>query len=161
MKYSKAKDNEGGRLGKEMREEEKKETPAGSKYAPRHRSEIPAEELEQIADAYLVKGISQGDVARMYRVKRTLVHNLVKEKKTNPEKLRVQKTKEKEEAETSKLVADVAADMLERSVPIDKAATVQKAIRRLHNVDVGIDTVRHVLKHDLGLRYHVVKKIPI
>ena len=100
-------------------------------------------------------------MARMFRVKKTLVQSLVREKKKNPDKLRKLKEKEKKEADTTQLIAETAEDMLERSIAIDKAATVRKAIRRQHNVDVSIDEVRHVLKHELGLRYHVVKKIPI
>ena len=58
VKLSRSENNEGGLLGKDIQEEEKWETSAGSNYAAKHRSELSADELEEIAAAYLVKGMT-------------------------------------------------------------------------------------------------------
>ena len=54
-----------------------------------------------------------------------LVYRLVKESKAQPEKLRDKKEQEKKEINESKAITDIASDMLERSITIQKAATVK------------------------------------
>ena len=47
-----------------------------------------------------------------------LVQKLVKEEKTQPEKLRELKEKEKKEIKETQIITDIATDMLEKSITI-------------------------------------------
>ena len=51
--------------------------------------------------------------------------------------------------------------MLEKSIPIDKCDTVRRITKREHNIDVSIPNIRVILKQQIGLRYHIAKKIPL
>ena len=48
---------------------------------------------------------------------------------------------EKDNQHTYNAVEQVATSLLERSIPIEKAAKVQKDVKELHNVDVSITKI--------------------
>ena len=51
--------------------------------------------------------------------------------------------------------------MLERSITIQKAANVKIKARQQFNINVSIPKVRKIMKQEMGLTYHIIKKIPI
>ena len=51
--------------------------------------------------------------------------------------------------------------MLERFVPIQKAADVKKQVKLNHEIEVGTNDIRKILKQELGLKYRVAKTVPI
>ena len=68
--------------------------------------------------------LTQTEMAKKFRVKVDLVHQLVKEAEKKPEKLRNLKQREKDVQYVNQAVEQVAAGLLERSIPIEKAAKV-------------------------------------
>jgi len=61
-------------------------------------------------------------VAKKFRISKELVSRLIQESKKQPEKQRCLKQREKDAIRDKRLVHKVAADMLKKSIPIDKAA---------------------------------------
>ena len=61
---------------------------------------MPSEDIDKIVQEYKTKNITQAEIAKKYRITKTLVHRLLKEDKTRSEKLRVLKEKEKKELRT-------------------------------------------------------------
>ena len=61
-------------------------------------------------------------MAKKYRVTPYLVNKLIKEAKQQPQKLRELKKKEKDAQSTWATVMATASDLLEKSIPIIKAA---------------------------------------
>ena len=55
----------------------------------------------------------------------------------------------------------MAAAMLEKSIPIVKAAQIKEQIKEQNNVDISNQKIRKILKNEMGLRYRRVKKVPI
>ena len=43
--------------------------------------------------------------------------------------------------------------MLEKSIPIEKAKTVQVQVKNLHDQDINLNKVRQILKKETGLLY--------
>ena len=68
---------------------------------------------------------TQVEVARQYRIAPRLLNRLVAEAKKQPEKMRELKQLEKDRSRDYEVVEEVVADLLERSIPIDKAAKVK------------------------------------
>ncbi len=55
----------------------------------------------------------------------------------------------------------MASAMLEKSIPIVKAAQIKEQIKEKNNVDISNQKIRKILKNEMGLRYRRVKKVPI
>ena len=72
------------------------ETIPGPNYKPRRRRELSLKEQEQIVDEFLKKFWPQKEIARLHRVSVRLVSDLVCERRNNPEKMKLAKTKQKE-----------------------------------------------------------------
>ena len=90
-----------------------------------------------------------------------MVHRLVKDSKRKPEKLREKKDREQKEERSKKLVSETTERLLEYSVPIVKAITIQSIVKRDHDHDISIGKVRKILKKDMGLSYRRAKPIAI
>ena len=78
------------------------------------------------------------EVAKQFRVTPSLVHRLVSEYSKQPTKLRELKHREKQACETDAAIRGVVADLLERSMPIKKAAQVQRAVSLGHDLEVSL-----------------------
>lgn len=129
MSHSTRKCNPEGLLEKELRERERTDTMPGHKYKKRHRKELEAEEIEDIVHKYQVQHLTQVETAKQHRISPSLVSRLVEESKKQPEKLRETKLKEKNAQKAQESVTRVVSYMLERSIPIEKAATVQRNVK--------------------------------
>ena len=124
MRYSTAAHNPEGLQEKEIRARHMQEKPASRKYKHRRRCQLSSEEIEEIVAACDEGSLTQAEVAKKFKVKAALVHQLVKEAEKKPEKLRNLKQREKDDSHANRAVEQVAAGLLERSIPIDKAAKV-------------------------------------
>ena len=51
--------------------------------------------------------------------------------------------------------------MLEKSIPIVKAAQIKERVDREFDVEVSVPKVRQILKQGMGLGYRRTKKVPI
>ncbi len=126
MKYSTAAKHPEGLSEKEIRAQRLLEKPAGRKYKKQRRRQLASADIERILLA-CDKGIqTQAEVARHFRVTSHLVSRLVVESEKQPEKLRELKQREKDNQRAQNVVEHVATTLLERSIPIEKAAMVQK-----------------------------------
>ena len=65
----------------EMRIRDMKERPAGRKYLARTRSVLYSSDIQVIIDEYKTKNITQAEIAKKYKVTKTLVQRLLKEDK--------------------------------------------------------------------------------
>ena len=68
-------------MEKDVKIEEMKERPAGRKYLARTRSVLYSSDIQVILDEYKTKNITQAEIAKKYRVTKTLVQRLLKEDK--------------------------------------------------------------------------------
>ena len=100
-------------------------------------------------------------MAKKYRVRPALFSKLVNEVKKQPQKLRDLKQKEKEVQASQAAVNSLASTMLEKSIPIVKAAQVKEQLKEKHDIEISNPKVCQTLKHEMGLRYRRVKKVPI
>ena len=94
-------------------------------------------------------------------MKESLVSNLVTEARKRPEKLRALKQREKDVQIRHRAIEQVASELLEHSIPIDKAGKVQNQVKRRYDIDLSLPQVRTSLKQELGLGYRMAKKVPI
>ena len=51
--------------------------------------------------------------------------------------------------------------MLEKSIPIVKAAQIKEQLKEKNNVDISKQKICKILKNEMGLRYRRAKKVPI
>ena len=68
---------------------------------------------------------------------------------------------EKERTRDYEVVEEVVSDLLERSIPIEKAAKVKQEVQRQHDVEISLPKIKLTMKKELGLGYRRVKKVPI
>lgn len=98
-------------------------------YRPRKRKEVPLDEQDKIAQAYLKDKLPQSEIARQHRVKPQLVLDLVAAAKRNPEKM--MKAKEMLELKAKKDVAIkvVVVARQERGSPIVNAQSIVDQVK--------------------------------
>ena len=134
LKKSKPSHNPEGLLEKELRLRENLDKGFQHKYRKRHRTELSVNEIEEIVATTKEPHRHQVDVAKQYRVSKSLVHKLVKEAKLNPEKLiakqqKVQLDKQKQEA-----ILNTTSKMLEINKPITSARLVREDVEEQTNL---------------------------
>ena len=71
------------------------------------------------------------------------------------------KRKRKAAEKEIQLVSDTADKMLEKSIPIERAKTIQSSIQHNHNQFISLHKVRKILKKDIGLFYKKAKPIAV
>ena len=79
MKYSTAAHNPEGLQEKEIRARYLQEKPAGRKYKHRRRCQLSSGDVEEIVAACNEGSLTQAEIAKKYKVKMSLVSNLITE----------------------------------------------------------------------------------
>jgi len=57
-------------------------------------------------------------------------------------------------------VLNASLEQLQSERGLDKAVSIQTAVKEKHSLEVTIEYVRSVLRNDIGAKYKRVKKIP-
>ncbi len=134
---------------------------ATRKTKKRSLKELPAAVRAEIVQLHEVEHMHQKDIAERFRVSSTLVGRLVKESVSQPEKQEQLVAKKQQEKQAREAIKAAVEEMLEGSVPIQKADMIVLRVNEHTDLEVRHEEVRSVLRNDLGLGYRIAKKVPI
>ena len=131
----------------------------GRRRRKRRKHDLSALQLQRIAKLVLEEGLSQAEAAALCNVKAAMVSGLVKKvKQAKRSYAAVTEYRDSRAAAHQDLVDKVRA-YVERGQHVWTAQQVRLHLQETLQREVALGRVRRILRHDLGMRYRVLKKV--
>ena len=93
------------------------------------------------------------DLAKEFRVSKARVSQIVSQVRKKPAVLTEEIKKDAEKARSREDLATFVEALVNNGKTIERAADVQQLYKASRNVEVKVETVRHVMRHYLNLRF--------
>ena len=105
--------------------------------------------------------MQQQEIAKRFRISPQLVGRLVKQSKSEPERLGKLELVRQRKRQARTAIKNEVEQMLEHSIAIPSAESIVIRVNEHTDLDVKREEVQSVLRNDLGLGWRMVKKVPV
>ena len=135
-------------------------TPPSIRKKLKHRAKLETKEKLDIAYRVIKENELIADLAKEFRVSQARVSQIVSQARKKPEVLAENINKDAEKARTKEDLATFIEALAKSGRMIERAADVKQLYEASRKVEVKVETVRHVMRTLLDMRFTKIVKIP-
>ena len=161
LKRSRPSDNDEGRSEADLKRQALKDLAPCRATKKRHLKDLSKDEIEAIISSAKKPFYRHQDIAKDYRVTKSLVGRLVRESARQPEKMRKRVENEKILEDKKDAIEDVVTSLVSFNTPIFRAGQIKDAVKEVAALEVDDLLVRRVMRKDLKMGYRLARQVPL